>query len=149
MAKTTIVLNMYGGVVQDAFCSTPDAEVLLVDWDTEDSNPDDPGLVEIIDARESRNRRVYVTELDQYSWQELAGTDVQKALQKAGMLPDLPERGESEVRKYILYDFDAGDLATTNVYDSYPEAADDASELDNVIIMPLVFEKQTAVNSDN
>ena len=69
---------------------------------------------------------------------------MEKALQKAGMLPDLSKRGASEVRKYILYDFDAGDLATTNVYDSYPEAADDASELDNVIIMPLVFEKQTA-----
>jgi len=47
-------------------------------------------------------------------------------------------------RRYILYDFDAGDLATTNVYDSYPEAADDASELDNVIVMPLMFEKEAA-----
>ena len=47
-----------------------------------------------------------------------------------------------DVRGYVLYDFDFGDLATTNVYDSYPEAADDASELDNVIVMPLVFEKE-------
>ena len=36
---------------------------------------------------------------------------------------------------YILYDFDSGDLATTRVYDDYDEAADDASQLDNVIIL--------------
>ena len=39
--------------------------------------------------------------------------------------------------RYILYDFDSGDLATTTVYDSYDEAADDASQLDNVIILAL------------
>ncbi len=50
--------------------------------------------------------------------------------------------GTSVVRTYVLYDFDAGDLATTNVYDSYPEAADDASQLDNVIVVSLVFEKE-------
>ena len=47
MAKTTIILNMSGGLVQDVFCSAPDAEVLLADWDTEGSDPDAPGLVEV------------------------------------------------------------------------------------------------------
>ena len=52
--------------------------------------------------------------------------------------------GADEVRRYVLYDFDMGDLATTRVYDSYQEAADDASPLDNVIVVPLVFEELTA-----
>ncbi len=49
-----------------------------------------------------------------------------------------------QVRRYILYDFDVGDLATTNVYDDYREAADDASELNNVIVMPLLFEEEAS-----
>ena len=57
--------------------------------------------------------------------------------------------GTSVVRTYVLYDFDAGDLATTNVYDSYPEAADDASQLDNVIVVSLVFEKKTADTAES
>lgn len=44
------------------------------------------------------------------------------------------------VPRYVLYDFDSDDLATTNVYHSYREAAEDASQLDNVIILALPFE---------
>ena len=44
-------------------------------------------------------------------------------------------------RRYILYDFDTNDLATTYVYDSHNEAADDASQLDNVMI--LAFDLET------
>ena len=39
--------------------------------------------------------------------------------------------------RYVLYDFDSDDLATTVVYPSYEEAKEDASELDNVLILPL------------
>lgn len=52
----------------------------------------------------------------------------------------LPDGATTETRRYVLYDFDAGDLATTNVYDSHAEAVEDASELDNVIVVPLVLE---------
>ena len=45
--------------------------------------------------------------------------------------------------RYVLYDFNSDDLATTNVYHSYREAAEDASELDNVIILALPFEMPT------
>lgn len=44
--------------------------------------------------------------------------------------------------KYLLYDFDAVELATTTVYDTYEEAKDDATEFDNVIVMPLIFEEE-------
>ena len=56
--------------------------------------------------------------------------------------------GADEVRRYILFDFDAGDLATTHVYDRCQEAADDASQLDNVIVVPLVFEQRAAVAAE-
>ncbi len=42
-------------------------------------------------------------------------------------------------RRYVLYDFDMDNLATTHVYGSYDEAAEDAVPLNNVIIVPLVF----------
>jgi hypothetical protein len=43
--------------------------------------------------------------------------------------------------KYLLFDFDAGELATTTVYDTYDDAKDDAAEFDNVIVIPLIFEE--------
>ena len=39
--------------------------------------------------------------------------------------------------RYALYDFDADALATTTVYHSYEQAEDDASQLDNVLILRL------------
>lgn len=39
--------------------------------------------------------------------------------------------------RYVLYDFDADELATTTVYSSYEEAAADANELDNVMVVAL------------
>ena len=47
------------------------------------------------------------------------------------------------MKRYVLYDFDADDLATAMVYDTYSEAADDASQLDNVIVIPLLIEGVT------
>jgi hypothetical protein len=39
--------------------------------------------------------------------------------------------------RYVLYDFDSDDLATSVVHHSYEEAKDDASGLDNVLILRL------------
>lgn len=51
---------------------------------------------------------------------------------------------DAESRRYILYDHDMGDLATTTVYASYDEAVDDASQLDNVIVLALPFVQEIA-----
>ncbi len=51
---------------------------------------------------------------------------------------------DTESQRYILYDHDMGDLATTTVYTSYDEAVDDASRLDNVIILALPFVQEVA-----
>jgi len=54
--------------------------------------------------------------------------------------PDGQPKGEAvRIVKYVLYDHDVGHLATTTVYDSFDEAKDDAAELDDVIVVPLVF----------
>ena len=58
--------------------------------------------------------------------------------------PQVAEHPATETRRYILYDHDTEDLATTTVYTSYEEAADDASQLDNVMILALAFEQQVA-----
>lgn len=47
-----------------------------------------------------------------------------------------PVIGES--KRFVLYDFDADELASTTAYVTYDLAADDATELDNVVIVPLV-----------
>ena len=39
--------------------------------------------------------------------------------------------------RYVIYDFDSDNLATTAVYQSYEEATEDASELDDVLILRL------------
>lgn len=46
--------------------------------------------------------------------------------------------------RYVLYDFDLDDLATTMVYPSYEEAKADASELDNVLILRLPVSNELA-----
>jgi len=44
--------------------------------------------------------------------------------------------------KYLLYDFDAVELATTTAYDTFDDAKEDAAEFDNVIVIPLIFEEE-------
>ena len=44
------------------------------------------------------------------------------------------------MNRYVLYDFDADELATSMVYHSYQEATGDADQLDNVIILRLPVE---------
>lgn len=46
----------------------------------------------------------------------------------------------STERRFVLYDFDAQELAATSVYDHPAEAADDASALANVIVLPIQVE---------
>jgi|GEM_PF-1964064 len=47
-------------------------------------------------------------------------------------------------RRFVLYDFDSGDLASTCVYDDAREAAEDADLLDNVIVVGFTLEPRPA-----
>jgi len=60
------------------------------------------------------------------------------------MFPSQVAETSTESRRYILYDHDTEDLATTTVYTSYDDAVDDASRLDNVMVLALAFEQEVA-----
>jgi hypothetical protein len=42
-------------------------------------------------------------------------------------------------QRYVLYDFDGGQLVTTRVYDAYDDARADADQLQDVLIVPIAF----------
>lgn len=91
MPRPRVILNVYGGAVQDVFASE-DVEILLVDWDTEGREPSDPGMVEI-SQRGGRVRLAYVAELLVHALDELPGTDVERALAASGPARDSDGRG--------------------------------------------------------
>jgi hypothetical protein len=48
---------------------------------------------------------------------------------------------DSVVRRWVLLNMDTNELLTTRTYDSYDDAAEDANQVDDVLILPLVFEE--------
>ncbi len=56
-------------------------------------------------------------------------------LDKHGLVPQHSQSADGS--SYVLYDFDAEKLVCTDVYANYPDAADDAAGLDNVLILRL------------
>ena len=187
-----VVVNVYGGVVQDVFCSDPHARAAIVDWDNEGRDPSEDGIVEV-QMEDGGKTPACVADYPTQPLKNLPGTDVEKALRAAKLAedwfaPSKPEPSSDSdllamcrqvadtaenwadcfdmkeamavfkelgqkcraavdrysprhiTRRYVLYDYDEDSLATTNVYDSYSEAADDASQLNNVMILVLDFE---------
>jgi len=59
-------------------------------------------------------------------------TAARARLVELGMMPQA-----APPSRYVLYDFDADELATTTVYTDHGQAVDDASGLDNVIVVAL------------
>lgn len=85
MQQTRIILNIQGGNVQDVFCSDPNANVQLVDWDVQESDPDAPGIVEV-DVEFGRQQLAFVGGLLPNPLTHLTGTDVEKAVKAAEVL---------------------------------------------------------------
>ncbi|MEI7902482.1 MAG: hypothetical protein WCK89_19710 [bacterium] len=80
---------------------------------------------------------------------ELVGNAVEAALETAGMEAALHlNRSTLTHRRYVLYDFDRQELATTHVYDNYTEAVDDAGQLQDVLVLPLEFEEHRVGRSE-
>ena len=130
------VLNISGGVLQDVFGSDPAITVALVDWDTEGCDPSDNGIVEILDER-GGTQLANVAEYDVSPLEELAGTDTEAALKAAGL--DLSAR--TVARRWVLYNIDTNSLLTTRTYDNYDEAAGDANQVNDILVLPLEFEE--------
>lgn len=76
--KPTIIISVHGGLVQDVFCSDPEARVVLVDWDQEGEHVGCPGVTEI--ESDGRLNAVAVVEYETAKLTDLPGTDVEKAL---------------------------------------------------------------------
>jgi len=82
MAKLEVILNVHGGTVQDVFCSDANAHVQIVDWDVEQSDPDAPGII-AVQVEQGRKQLAFVGGLLPNALSDLAGTDVERALQAA------------------------------------------------------------------
>jgi len=70
-----------------------------------------------------------------------AGAQTGEVLHTAGIEWQADSDRETTVsRRWVLYDFDADTLITTQVFQTYAEAVDAASRLHDVLVLPLVFE---------
>ena len=81
MTNAQLVINMNGGLVQDVFCSVPDVQVIVVDWDVESSVPGEPGIVDV--PLPDGPCRACVSDWPVAPLNQLAGTDVEAAIDTA------------------------------------------------------------------
>ena len=75
-----IVINVYGGVVQDIFCDPKNTEVIVVDWD-QDEEDDGEHYVTVKDVYD-RPKSAYVGWPQLYPLKELVDTDAGNAVKK-------------------------------------------------------------------
>ena len=140
LPKPKIVLNISGGVLQDVFGSDPATEVILVDWDCEGCSPSDTGIVEIPDGL-GGTRLAVVADYPVRPLTDLMGRDVDTAIAAAGLNWSTEADPATEVvRRWVIYDPDTNALLTTNVYGSYDQAVEDASQVNDVLILPLTYQ---------
>lgn len=84
MSTSQLVINVYGGIVQEVFCSDPNMEVLLVDWDVEPADAKHPSVVLV--SEDGRNtQHAYVTPLTVQELDSLQGTQVAAAIDAAAL----------------------------------------------------------------
>jgi hypothetical protein len=139
LSAPKIVLNISGGVLQDVFSSDPAITVARVDWDTEGCSPSDNGIVEIADGR-GGTQLAAVAEYPVLPLTDLAGTETEAALKASGLeLTQAADR--TAARRWVLYSIATDALLTTRTYDSYDEAAEDANQVDDILVLPLEFEE--------
>jgi len=138
-ATPKVVLNISGGVLQDVFSSDPAISVVLADWDTEGPDPSEEGVVEISDGH-GGTQLAAVAEYPVTPLSDLEGTETDAALKAAGL--ELTQAADRTVaRRWVLYCIDTNSLLTNRTYDSYDEAVEDANQVDDILVLPLVFEE--------
>jgi hypothetical protein len=83
MKQVKVILNIRDGLVQNAFSSDPEMELMQVSWDTEGSDPSEDGVVEV--QYENGNSSLsFVHRPTVYPMDTMAGTDVDMAIETAG-----------------------------------------------------------------
>jgi len=93
-------------------------------------------------AAEPANCRAIVMRLGRRAWERAKGMSSKLCSKVIGSIRRRFRTDITRTAKYLLFDFDAGEMATTFVYDTYDDAKEDAAELDNVIVIPLIFEEE-------
>ncbi|MCY2993888.1 MAG: hypothetical protein NTY19_39335 [Planctomycetota bacterium] len=89
MHQPQLVINLYGGLVRDVFCSVPGLQLLVVDWDVGDAFPGEPSIVDV--ALHEGSCAAHVRDMQLEPLSELAGTDTGAAIEAAyeqGVLRD-------------------------------------------------------------
>ena len=82
MSKSQLVINVYGGLMQEVFCSDPGIEVLLVDWDVEPADAEHPSIVHV-PTHDLRSQLAYVAPLAVQAFDALQETQVAAAIDAA------------------------------------------------------------------
>jgi hypothetical protein len=74
---------------------------------------------------------------------------IAQTLRKHDLVPEnsQPAILADHAERYVLYDFDQDELVGSRVYDDPKTAADDASELSNVIVVPFVLPRRATMKS--
>jgi len=80
----TVVLNVSGGLVQDVFCAPHGTRVVLVDWDTEGRDAASQGVF-LVETEPGHGHYVFAAEIPTTPLDQLAGTDIDRALLAAGI----------------------------------------------------------------
>jgi hypothetical protein len=143
--KSTVVVEISGGALQAAYSSQPPVRVVLVDYDT-DGSEDEADVLEITEDDTGQSDCAYVAEYPAMPLSTLGGPLAQ-ALQRTGVLhTDAAAEGAGDLRRWVLYDFDAQQLLTTKVYASYAEAAADGAAVHDVLVLPLTIAETAAAD---
>ncbi|HVX09953.1 MAG TPA: hypothetical protein VHC22_02010 [Pirellulales bacterium] len=140
MAKPRIVINIYGGSIQDIFTSDRGVEVVVVNWDTDNVDPSTETFK--VRCSDGERRRAIVTCRAPFRLEDLAGTDAAAALNEAGIKIGTNCRSmRDDSGLFALYDLDLGELVSTAVFCSYLEAAHEIDpRLTNVTVVRIQAE---------
>jgi len=137
----TVVVEIAGGVLQEAYSSEPAVQLLLVDHDTEGCTPDDDAGIVKITGGDGGSQLVRTVEFPTIPIDQLTGTDTGQALELAGVAPIQEPDNDLEVRRrWVLYDLDNDELLGTRVYTDRDEAVDDAAQANDILGLPLVIQ---------
>jgi hypothetical protein len=82
--KTTIIISVRGGVVQDVFCSAAEAEVNVVDWDVGGCGEADKRHV-VVPDKFGKSSPAIVSSCIAEPMRAISGTPIQLALDRAGV----------------------------------------------------------------
>ncbi len=138
-ARPTVVVEVSGGVLQEAYANSA-VQLVLVDWDSEGCKPAADN-----DIFEAGGKAVYVAEMPVAPIDEIVETEAETALEAAG-IDALGERNDGlrELHRWVLYDVDGSSLLSTRVYADYAEAVEDAEQANDILVLPLAIRSNRA-----